>query len=84
MHTGRYSKLQEQYNEAFGTIQEQKQLITQLEEDLRSVNAVSSMFRGDAEVYINILIMIVNNEKSWVETLNKTGPKLLYIGRKPL
>ena len=45
----RYNKLQEQYNEAFATIQEQKQLITQLEEDLRSVNALSSMFRPDAE-----------------------------------
>ena len=30
-------------------MQEQKQLITQLEEDLRSVNALSSMFRPDAE-----------------------------------
>lgn len=46
---GRFGKLQEQYTEAFGTIQEQKQLITQLEEDLRSVNALSVMFRGDAE-----------------------------------
>ena len=45
----RYSKLQEQYNEAFGTIQEQKNLILQLEEDLHSVNALSAMFRGDAE-----------------------------------
>lgn len=47
--TARYGKLQEQYNEAFGTINEQKSLISQLEEDLRSVNALSSMFRGDAE-----------------------------------
>lgn len=46
---GRFSKLQDQYNEAFSTIQEQKQLVIQLEEDLRSVNALSSMFRGDAE-----------------------------------
>ena len=48
--TARYTQLQEQYNEAVHSIQEQKQLITQLEEDLRSVNALSSMFRGDAEV----------------------------------
>ena len=48
--SARYTKLQEQYNDAFGTIGEQKQLITQLEDDLRSVNALSSMFRGDAEV----------------------------------
>ena len=47
---GRYTKLQDQYNDAFRTISEQKQLITQLEDDLRKVNAVSSMFRGDAEV----------------------------------
>ena len=46
----RYTKLQEQYNDAFKAMQEQKQLIAQLEEDLRSVNALSSMFRGDAEV----------------------------------
>jgi homeobox protein cut-like len=30
-------------------VQEQKNLIIQLEEDLRNVNALSSMFRGDAE-----------------------------------
>lgn len=46
---GRYSKLQQQYNEAFTSIQDQKQLIAQLEEDLRSVNAWSAMFRGTAE-----------------------------------
>ena len=49
---GRYTKLQEQYNDAFKAMHEQKQLIAQLEEDLRSVNALSSMFRGDAEVII--------------------------------
>lgn len=48
--TARYAQIQDQYNEAVHSIQEQKQLITQLEEDLRSVNALSSMFRGDAEV----------------------------------
>ena len=51
---GRYTKLQEQYNDAFKAMQEQKQLIAQLEEDLRSVNALSSMFRGDAEVIIKL------------------------------
>lgn len=48
--SGRYGTLQEQYNEAFASIQSQKQLITQLEEDLRSVNAWSDVFRGRAEV----------------------------------
>ncbi|XP_062592196.1 protein CASP-like [Saccostrea cucullata] len=45
----RYRKLQEDYKEAVSTVQEQKLLTTQLEEDLRSLNAVSSMFRGEAE-----------------------------------
>lgn len=45
----RYRKLQEDFQEAASTVQEQKLLITQLEEDLRSFNAVSSMFRGEAE-----------------------------------
>jgi len=47
---GRHSKLQDQYNEAVTSIQDQKQLIQQLEDDLRSVNAWSVMFRGTAEV----------------------------------
>lgn len=45
----RFGQLQDQYTEAFSTITEQKQLIAQLEEDLQSVNALSAMFRGDAE-----------------------------------
>jgi len=45
----RYSMLQQQYNDAFNTIAEQKRLITQLEDDLRKVNTVSSMFRPEAE-----------------------------------
>lgn len=49
LFTERYRKLQEDYQEAASTVQEQKLLITQLEEDLRSFNAVSSMFRGEAE-----------------------------------
>lgn len=57
---GRHSKLQEQYNEAFTSIQDQKQLISQLEEDLRSVNAWSAMFRGTAEVgVVTAVIMLV-------------------------
>ncbi|KAL5016637.1 hypothetical protein ScPMuIL_006226 [Solemya velum] len=44
-----YKKLQGDYSDAVCTVQEQKQLITQLEEDLRNVNAISSLFRGDAE-----------------------------------
>ncbi|KAH9524242.1 Protein CASP [Bulinus truncatus] len=42
-------KLQEDYKEAAATLHEQKSLITQLEEDLRNVNALSSLFRGVAE-----------------------------------
>ncbi|XP_064600449.1 protein CASP-like [Liolophura sinensis] len=45
----RLEKLQDEYLMAVNTVQEQKSLISQLEEDLRSVNAFSSMFRGDAE-----------------------------------
>lgn len=40
----------QQFNETVKTCQEQKALITQLEDDLRKVNALSVMFRGDAEV----------------------------------
>ncbi|KAK7506063.1 hypothetical protein BaRGS_00002785, partial [Batillaria attramentaria] len=42
-------KLQREYGEAVATVAEQKALISQLEDDLRNVNALSSMFRGDAE-----------------------------------
>jgi homeobox protein cut-like len=45
----KYKNLQVEYQEAVKTVQEQKQLITQLEEDLHSVNALSSMFRGAPE-----------------------------------
>lgn len=55
---GRYNKLQEQYNEAFTSIQDQKQLIAQLEEDLRSVNAWSAMFRGTAEVRLTMTMTV--------------------------
>ncbi|XP_073257283.1 protein CASP-like [Porites lutea] len=47
--TGRYSDLQVQYNEAVNTVKEQKELITQLETDLLSVNALPSAFRGQGE-----------------------------------
>ncbi|XP_064619631.1 protein CASP-like [Lineus longissimus] len=47
--TLRYDALQQQYTEAVNTVHEQKQLISQLEEDLRSVNALSSLFRGEGE-----------------------------------
>ena len=57
--SARHSKLQEQYNEAFTSIQDQKQLIAQLEEDLRSVNAWSAMFRGTAEVR-SMIVMIIS------------------------
>ena len=49
---GRYSDLQVQYNEAVNTVKEQKELITQLETDLLSVNALPSAFRGQGEVRI--------------------------------
>ena len=47
--TGKLRSLEEQYSSVVLTVQEQKQLIAQLEEDLRSVNALSTMFRPDAE-----------------------------------
>ncbi|KAJ7375021.1 intra-Golgi vesicle-mediated transport [Desmophyllum pertusum] len=47
--TGRYSELHLQYNEAVNTVKEQKELITQLETDLLSVNALPSAFRGQGE-----------------------------------
>ena len=47
--TGKLRSLEEQYSSVVMTVQEQKQLIAQLEEDLRSVNALSTMFRPDAE-----------------------------------
>jgi len=39
----------QQFNDSVKMCQEQKALITQLEDDLRKVNALSVMFRGDAE-----------------------------------
>ncbi len=68
----RYTKLQEQYNDAFKTMQEQKQLIAQLEEDLRSVNALSSMFRGDAEVSCPIGPSTMNLQKGSQHTSKQT------------
>ena len=47
--TGRYQQLQTEYLEVANTVQEQKALISQLEEDLRNVNALSAMFRGEGE-----------------------------------
>ena len=47
--TGKLRSLEEQYSSVVLTVHEQKQLIAQLEEDLRSVNALSTMFRPDAE-----------------------------------
>ena len=52
--SGRYSELHVQYNEAVNTVKEQKELITQLETDLLSVNALPSAFRGQGEVRTNI------------------------------
>ena len=58
--SGRYSDLHAQYNEAVNTVKEQKEIITQLETDLLSVNALSSAFRGQGEVreVVKILAML--------------------------
>lgn len=45
----RYQQLQAEYVELGTTVQEQKALISQLEEDLRNVNAFSTLFRGEGE-----------------------------------
>ncbi|XP_013416522.1 protein CASP isoform X8 [Lingula anatina] len=72
--TGRYSQLQDQYNEAVTTVQEQKQLISQLEEDLRKVNALSSMFRGEGEgepsQHSNIEAVAEAVKDSFIDTAN--------------
>ncbi|KAH3884583.1 hypothetical protein DPMN_008566, partial [Dreissena polymorpha] len=47
--SARYQQLQTEYLEAARTLQDQKALISQLEDDLRRVNAVSAMFRGQGE-----------------------------------
>ncbi|ESN93755.1 hypothetical protein HELRODRAFT_180623 [Helobdella robusta] len=75
----RCQKLQEQYSDSIRMMQDQKRLILQLEEDLRSVNALSVMFRGDAEgeaVTTNqtadIVASIVKETSTNVSTLSKT------------
>ena len=45
----RYQKLQADYLDVAATAQERKLLVQQLEDDLRNVNALSSMFRGEGE-----------------------------------
>ena len=47
----RHADLQKQYKEAAHTVKEQKELITQLETDLLSVNALPSTHRGQGEVW---------------------------------
>ena len=54
---GRYDSVLQQFNESVKMCQEQKLLIGQLEDDLRKVNALSVMFRGDAEVWITLVIV---------------------------
>lgn len=49
LNTEKYSTLQKEYQNTASTVKEQKFLIQQLEDDLRNVNAMSSMFRGEAE-----------------------------------
>lgn len=51
----KYESILEQFRDAVKTNQEQKALIGQLEDDLRKVNALSVMFRGDAEVSVHTL-----------------------------
>lgn len=46
----RHADLQKQYSEAVHTLKEQKELISQLESDLLSVNALPSTLRGQGEV----------------------------------
>ena len=46
----RLSDLQKDYSEAARTIKGQKELISQLEGDLLSVNALPSSYRGQGEV----------------------------------
>lgn len=46
----RYQDLNGQYKEAAHTVTEQKELITQLECDLLSVNALPTAYRGQGEV----------------------------------
>ncbi|XP_072164316.1 protein CASP-like [Diadema setosum] len=45
----RYVELQEQFTQQSLTVAEQKELISQLEKDLLSVNALSSKYRGEGE-----------------------------------
>ncbi|XP_072044688.1 protein CASP-like isoform X2 [Amphiura filiformis] len=44
-----YVELQKQHTEAMKTMHEQKQLVSQLERDLLSVNALSTIYRGEGE-----------------------------------
>ncbi|RMX58975.1 hypothetical protein pdam_00021836 [Pocillopora damicornis] len=73
--TGRYSELHVQYNEAVNTVKEQKELITQLETDLLSVNALPSAFRGQGEQlrHNQQQISVLQNE---VDTLRSDNVKL--------
>ena len=50
MYLDRHADLQKQYTEAAHTLTEQKELISQLENDLLSVNALPSSLRGQGEV----------------------------------
>lgn len=59
--SGRYSELHAQYNEAVNTVKEQKELITQLETDLLSVNALPSAFRGQGEVRKVVKMLVMFN-----------------------
>ena len=56
--SGRYSDFHAQYDEAVNTVKEQKELITQLETDLLSVNALPSAFRGQGEVSLEVVKML--------------------------
>eukprot|EP00794_Sanderia_malayensis_P014305 gene14305-15793_t len=46
---GKFEDLQKKYNEVNRTVKEQKQLITQLENDVLNLNSLSSTFRGQGE-----------------------------------
>lgn len=62
--SGRYESILQQFNDAVKTSGEQKALIAQLEDDLRKVNALSVMFRGDAEV----MFPAISRHLQWEKT----------------
>lgn len=81
---GKLSQLENDYQDVSSTCQEQKHLIGQLEDDLRSVNAMSSMFRGDAEgssapaSNTDVIVEVANNAVPDKE-FDSTTDSLMHI-----